>query len=241
MGFALCAVPILIHLLFRRRYRSEPWAAMRFLRVAVQKQSRQIRLESLLMMILRTLVIGLVVLAVAQPVFRSSVSLSGRNSVRWILVLDCSLSMGVRTDGLTAFERGRDELLKVVDTSAPGDTFNLIRISTLPPTTVVRRPTNDLEDFRAELNRLKPTDEYGDVLRSLEQVVTLLEEPTTAEATRVIIATDLQASNWDSSDPAQQHRWERTLAAITQEARLTLLDTAGDQQFNMAFADTPGL
>ncbi len=236
-GLFVCLIPILIHLFFRRQYRTEPWAAMRFLRAAIQKQSRRIRLESLLMMILRTLVLALVVLAAAEPVFHSGTELKQRGSVQWILVLDSSLSMESRADGMTAFERARRELLKIVDDAVPGDLFNLIRISTLSPRTIVRRPTLDREDFRRELEQLQPTAEYGDVLQSLEQVLDLLEEPTEVDEVRVVVASDLQRSNWEPSDPAARKRWEHVLKTISEKARLGLLGTGQEGTFNLSIID----
>src|SRR5262245_56968624 len=47
------AVPVIIHLLHRKRFRVVPWAAMRFLLAAQKKNTRRLRLEQLLLLILR--------------------------------------------------------------------------------------------------------------------------------------------------------------------------------------------
>ena len=69
---AVAAAPILIHLLSRRRYRRTDWAAMPFLLAAVHESRRRVRLEHLLLLLVRTLVMVLVVLAVADPYLESS-------------------------------------------------------------------------------------------------------------------------------------------------------------------------
>ena len=66
-GLALGAVPIGIHLLHRRRFVEQPWAAMRFLIAATKKQSRRLRLEQLLLLIVRTLILVLASMALARP------------------------------------------------------------------------------------------------------------------------------------------------------------------------------
>ena len=66
-GLAAAAVPLLLHLLNRRRYREESWAAMRFLLAAIRKNQRRIRLEHWLLLAVRTLLVVCVVLALAQP------------------------------------------------------------------------------------------------------------------------------------------------------------------------------
>ena len=54
-GLAAASVPIIIHLLNRRKFREEPWAAMRFLLAAIRKNSRRIRIEQWLLLAVRTL------------------------------------------------------------------------------------------------------------------------------------------------------------------------------------------
>ena len=45
LGGALVAVPILIHLLSRRRVQRVPWAAMQWLMAAVKRHQRRLRIE----------------------------------------------------------------------------------------------------------------------------------------------------------------------------------------------------
>ena len=55
-GLAAASVPILIHLLNRRRFRQVTWAAMQFLMAAARKNRRRIRIEQWLLLAIRTLV-----------------------------------------------------------------------------------------------------------------------------------------------------------------------------------------
>src|SRR5947209_19406334 len=50
------AVPIIIHLLNRKRYVVVPWAAMRFLLAAQKKNVRRLRLEQWLLLAIRVLI-----------------------------------------------------------------------------------------------------------------------------------------------------------------------------------------
>src|SRR5687768_127527 len=61
------ALPILIHLWSRRRYREVTWAAMQFLLAAMRKNSRRILLEQWLLLAVRTLILLLLALALADP------------------------------------------------------------------------------------------------------------------------------------------------------------------------------
>src|SRR5437879_7154361 len=60
------SVPIVIHLLNRRRFRIVTWAAMRFLLTAQRQNTRRMRLEQLILLALRVLLVLLIVGAMAS-------------------------------------------------------------------------------------------------------------------------------------------------------------------------------
>ncbi len=71
-GLVAAAGPILIHLLNRRRFRVVEWAAMDFLREAMQRNRRMMQMRDLLLLVLRVLAVALVGLALARPYFASA-------------------------------------------------------------------------------------------------------------------------------------------------------------------------
>ncbi len=103
----LAFLPILIHLLNRRRYRRLPWAAMMFLPGADRRHRRSLRVRQIVLIALRTLVILLMGATIARP-FLSPEALGaslGAPRVDRVLILDDSLSMTARgPDGRTSFE-----------------------------------------------------------------------------------------------------------------------------------------
>jgi len=88
MLFALAAVgiPILIHLLNRRRSRTVEWGAMRFLLASLVSRSRRIMIEEVVLMMIRCLLVALVVLAMARPFLPS------RSMIPWAVVLPSVLA-----------------------------------------------------------------------------------------------------------------------------------------------------
>ncbi len=73
-GAAAIAVPIAIHLLSRLRRKRQRWGAMRFLRLAYQKQKNRLRLEQWLLLATRCLLVLLIGLALAGPVVGGAVA-----------------------------------------------------------------------------------------------------------------------------------------------------------------------
>ena len=70
-GTLLGAIPLIIHLLNRRRFRRVEWAPMHYLKLTIQRNRRRIQLEQLLLLAVADRPAGLAVLlpgpAGAQP------------------------------------------------------------------------------------------------------------------------------------------------------------------------------
>lgn len=75
-GMIAAAGPIIIHLLNRRRFRVVNWAAMDFLREALQRNRKILQMRDLILLILRVLCVLLVGMALARPFFKTA---SGEN------------------------------------------------------------------------------------------------------------------------------------------------------------------
>ena len=90
------AVPIIIHLLHQRHRRRTDWAAMELLRRALVIRSGQVRLEDLLLLLLRCLVLALVAFALLRPVLDNKTAgfLGGERRVGMVVAIDASYSMG---------------------------------------------------------------------------------------------------------------------------------------------------
>ena len=90
------AVPVLIHLWNKPKYREVAWAAMEYLLAAVQKNSRRLRVEEWLLLAIRIAIILLVVLAVAGPYFEQAATtfVAGRPTHK-VFVIDGSLFDGL--------------------------------------------------------------------------------------------------------------------------------------------------
>ena len=235
IGLGLCAAPVLIHLLSQRVHRREPWAAMRFLRSAIDRRAQQLRLESLLLLLARTILIALVVLAVAEPLARpAGVAALSRTPVRRIIVVDLSASMGTMTDGRRAVDRLRAEVDRLLDDSLPGDTFQLIRIAAAPPRTLIRRTTFDPEEVRAELSRWKLTGQAGDLLDSLQAILDLLRTVGPEVETEVVICSDLQRSNWSPDRIGEDRSPVDLLRQLAQRSRLRIIDVGSATAENLA-------
>ncbi|MHC4821603.1 MAG: BatA domain-containing protein, partial [Planctomycetota bacterium] len=102
----LGAVPVIIHLLNRRRYQVVAWPAMEFLLRAQVKTRKRLRMENLLLLLARTLAVLCFCLAATRPYLPSAAAAVGLQPERTHLyiVIDNSASM--------AYEEGMSSLLQ---------------------------------------------------------------------------------------------------------------------------------
>src|SRR5688500_18755780 len=115
------AAPLLIHLWSRHRFREAPWAAMQFLLAAMRKNARRLQLQQWLLLAVRTLIIALVVLAVAEPYGESLLAGRGGAPAHKIIVIDGSYSMDDRTTGASRFDQAKQNAAALLRGSRSAD------------------------------------------------------------------------------------------------------------------------
>src|ERR1051325_7698051 len=88
---ALASVPIIIHLLNRRRFQLVEWAPMKYLKLTLKTNRRRMRIEQLLLLIVRTAVVALLFFALARPALSKNGLagwLASRSRTSRIIVID---------------------------------------------------------------------------------------------------------------------------------------------------------
>jgi hypothetical protein len=189
-GLAGIGLPIAIHLLTRTPPRPVKWAAMRFLKQAVEKHKRRLRMEDLLLLILRCLIVALIALALARPMLRSAGwigdAVGGQH--RAYLLLDDSMSMSQTDGAATRFDLARGAAKKIVESLPVGSRVAVWRGSdaAIP---VITDPTGDLAAVRASLDKLHVTDRASDLHAVLARFAELAPADRKSE---VFVLTDAQ-------------------------------------------------
>jgi hypothetical protein len=125
---ALCALgPLVIHLLNRRRYRVVNWAAMEFLRQAIQRNRRILQIRDILLLILRTAAVLLFGLALARPYFATQQqAFDARQPLHAVLVIDNSLSMAYESLEGSLLDKAKERARQFVELLPTGSRVSLI-------------------------------------------------------------------------------------------------------------------
>ncbi len=224
---AAAAAPILIHLWNKRRYREVSWAAIEYLLSAMRKNSRRMRLEQWLLLLVRTLVVALVVVAVAQP-FLERMGLNfvpGQRTLK-VLVIDGSYSMAYKPTDKSRFERAKQLATQIVEESSQGDAFTLVLMAS-GPSVIVGSPAAEPRDFLEEIENLKLQHGGADLPATLVQVERILKSAEHSGLVRkeVYFLSDLGRNTWmPDLKEAEAEDYRARIARLSREALLAVVD-----------------
>jgi hypothetical protein len=218
---AAAAAPLLIHLWSRRRYREIPWAAVAFLLAAMRKNARRIQLQQWLLLAVRTLLILLVVLAMAKPYSRETGIGGSVVPTHRVLVIDASFSMTCRDADTTRLAQAKEMAAKIAAQQGPADKLTVLTLAD---------PPREL----AELEAVVPTQGRANLAATLDLVAAALKRE--ADSTRrfdrqeVMLFTDMQRTTWESASKEQFDK-------LAEEAPLTAIDVGTPTTANLAATD----
>jgi hypothetical protein len=204
LGLAAVALPVLAHLLSRRRYDVVQWGAMQFLDVG-RKTRRRIRLEQVLLLMLRMGMIAILALGFARP-WLSGGFLANHTSKQnrdVVIVIDGSSSMGWQGKAQTPHSTAVQWAEQFLDTLRAGDSIALLESRDVVRP-VVEPLTTDQKRIRTALEELPPPRGSSDLAEAAADALRLLAGGSHL-ARDVVILTDGQARGWAADDTI---RWE---------------------------------
>ncbi len=224
---AAVAVPILIHLLNRRRFKRVTWAAMRFVRESIEKNRRRLELEDLFLLLLRCLVLALLAAALARPALRSASSLLGGGRVAAVILLDHSASMSADEGGTTRLEMARTAAEAVIDAYPPGSSLAVL-LAGSRVTEEWPDPTPDPNAVRRALREAPPSDLGTDHAAAIARAAEILRDIKSL-GKEIVLVTDRQAFGWRRSAEL-----DAALAAAGPDTRLRVVFVGDALDANLA-------
>ena len=228
-GLAGVSVPILIHLLNRYRHKEVDWAAMELLRRALVVRSRQIRIEDILILILRCLAVMLIALAMARPTLQSSAAkyLGGESQVGVVIAIDGSFSMAHQPGVASRFSLAINRTQEILNTLDTGNPVSLILLGS-SPRIILRNVGYDPERLRKALADLEATPERTNLEVGLEEVYDVVKE-VKAPVRECYIISDMQTNTWQEISD----RSRASIDNIREVASLFVLSVASGNSDNL--------
>lgn len=168
-GFLAVAIPVLLHLFFRRKHQPIQWAAMDLLRVAVTQTTKRRKLNKLLLLVLRSLVVASAGLAIAGPLIPKSIEQAQTTEGaprELILVLDNGVSQRTTDSSGEAFATSKQQTITAIENLQPGDSVGVILTATAQP--LVWPPSRDLTAARLAVESSVVSSAPSDIAAAIE-------------------------------------------------------------------------
>ncbi|TWT77275.1 hypothetical protein Pla123a_19320 [Posidoniimonas polymericola] len=212
----IAGLPILIHLINQRRYRTVEWGAMQFLLSANRMSRGYARIRQWLIMAMRVLAIAGLIMAISRPLSSGWLGLTaGGRADTTVVLLDRSPSMQRRVDGVSGIDSARRQLADVLATL--GSNRYVLIDSATAEAQEMESPTALLESPAA--TGVSASADLPAMLQTLHDYI----KDNSPGRTEVWIASDLQENDWQSEDG----RWASLRDAFVefpQEVRFHLLN-----------------
>ncbi len=203
------AIPLVLHLVFRRRLAEVVFPTARFIKIASVRTSRRRRFENLLLFVLRTLLLTLLALGLAGPVLKRATAGHGARDVA--IIIDNSPSMAARDEGRPRFARAKAAAEEILQRLEKSDLVTLLPTS--PPASLEEAaPSADLSEIRTRLAMLSVSAARGSLAAAIERAAAVMAESTAPERL-LFIVSDQQANSFPAA------------GVLSDKCRLLLLET----------------
>lgn len=233
-GACAVALPILIHILLRRRRTPVQWGAMKFVLEAYQQQRKRMRLEQILLLLCRCLLVACLGAAIARPFWPQPQSAAVSGPQTLVLFIDNAAASGASESGGTSVAldlhlSAAQRLVAELD-AARGDRVGVITLAS-PAEALVWPPSGDLGAVSRVLAAIRPMASGSDMSGgfALTQESTG-EGKTTQSAQRWAVLSEFRAGSLDVGAPP-------ALTLVPPQVQLVISEAAQRGLSNVTIAD----
>lgn len=234
-GAAAFLIPLIIHLLNKRRVQTVRWGAMHLLQEALRQRKRNLKIEQLLLLIARISIPIILALCLARPVLSFLRQLPGTNQNSLVVVLDNSYSMRApAAGGGTVRDALRDDLRRVMENLPRGTDVSVV-LAGSPPKLLLDQPTTVMDVITEKL-RSEPSLAGPLALHDALQLAAAQLKRSGSAGRELLLMSDFQQKDWG---PVAEGGVLPGLDIIKKEQPNTLLTfyrKTGDLRENLSIA-----
>lgn len=262
-GALLVSVPIIIHLLNRRRFKIVKWAAMEYLLQALKKNRRRIKFEQLILLATRCSLLLLLGLALARLLGcndSSIASIAGQKAALHVFVIDNSYSMSYEADrpnARTHLDQAKLLAKQQIEQLAGGSESVAIVLAakvrpqnapTSQPSTpeevaqqsgrmILLRPSYDLKAALDAVDRIEQSYSSTDMPGALAAAAQVARDEKKQPLKFLYVLTDFTKSAWDDPSASQLLKQEGQELSDVFSTRIRINDLGRPGQWNYAVTD----
>jgi hypothetical protein len=194
-GAAAFLIPLIIHLLNKRRVQTVRWGAMKLLQEALRQRKRNLKIEQLLLLLARISIPIILALCLARPVLSFLRQLTGASQNSLVVLLDNSFSMRAPAPGGgTVRDAMRDDLRRIMDNLPRGTDVSVV-LGGNPPRLLIDQPTTVLDVINDKL-RTEPSLAGPLALHDAMQLATAQLKRAGSAGRELMIMSDFRQKDW---------------------------------------------
>jgi Mg-chelatase subunit ChlD len=243
-GAVLTAIPIIIHLLNRRRFKVVQWAAMEYLLQAMRKNRRRLKFEQWLLLATRCALLVLLGIALARPLGcenNTLASLAGQRNGLHVFILDNSYSMAYEADragAKTHFDQAKLLAKGIMDRVLRGGESILILTAARPAGAVIAKPTYSLDACHAAVDSIEQSYTGTDLSSAVAKATELARDEMKQPNKYLYLMTDGTRSAFEGTQAEALKSSARDAQSVFGDAdHIHLFNLGRADQWNQAVLD----
>ena len=228
-GAGLVVLPIILHLIMRRRPKLLEFPALRFIQKRHDTNQRRLRLRHLLLLLLRAGAIALLALALARPSIKLSSRLGSQEApVAAALIFDASPHMQYLREKKTRLDIAR-EIGQWLLEQLPPESQVAVFDSGMAP----RSFDADRGLSKQRIQQLEIVPNPRPLARIVAEAALVLKNNSNLSAKEIYVFTDLSRASWPTDEAARLQQRLKDLAGVS----LYLIDVGVSEPADFALGD----
>lgn len=191
LGLAAAALPLIIHLFNIRKVKDVEFSTLMFLKEIQKNKIRKVKLKQWFLLLLRTLLILLLVIAFARPTLeRVSIGNNSATKSSVCFLVDDSFSLQLKDEEGSGFNQAKKTAKNIVQNLQDNDEISIITFS---GKAVFK--TNKKEEVNRFLDQLKISEKRTDFAASFSQAAGVLSGSKNISK-EIYVISDFQKNNF---------------------------------------------
>lgn len=233
LGLPLIFIPVIIHLLTKKKAYTVRFSDIRFIKLASEKLIKRHKINQLLILLLRVLTIFILTLLFARPVFEifPLAKKGSQNSIITVIMLDNSYSMGYRENQRARFDTATRCARKIISFLQPGNVAALLSVSDRVEDKIDF--TTDMSIISGGIDDISLSNYPSDLNPGMKEAYLMLSNMDSVNK-QVIVISDMAKNGYDNIDYTNIDNFDPNV-------KLIFVDIANNNSGNSAVIDVKSL
>lgn len=231
-GALALAIPIIIHLFHKSRFQIVKWGAMHLLEAVIRTNQRRIKIEQIILLIIRAAIPLILALCMARPVWTGVRKLMGETRTSTIILLDNSYSMAASRAGTSNFALAKDEASRLLNELPRGSDAQVVLMGE-GGAPLLDEPTYDLARLTQSLKQIEASYGTATVPAALDFATNVFGQMH--ESSRnLVVMTDFQRISFEATEDAEVGQMLDRLRKLPLPPEVTFFDVGSEAKDNVA-------